>query len=428
MGEEKFDVIIVGGGLAGLTAAYLLAKEGLEVILIERGSFCGAKNVTGGRLYGHSLEKVIPGFAEEAPVERKITKERISLLTKDGGTTIEYSSDKLGFHPSYSVQRGKFDKWLADKAESAGAMIVPGIRVDDVIKEDGKVVGIVAGEEVMKADVVLLADGVNSLLAQKLGMKKELGSHQVAVGVKEVISLDEKTIADRFGCNAGEGVAWMFIGYPTGGNVGGGFLYANKESISLGAVTTVGDIGHSEVSVPDMMDRMKEHPLIKPLIAGGKTVEYAAHLVPEGGYDMIPTLYDNGVLVAGDAAALVINVGYTVRGMDLAIESGRLAAETILMAKEKGDFSAETLSAYQEALEDSFVFQDMKHYKKFPEFMESSHRMFEQYPTLLDDIFSKLFVISGSNPMKVQDIALNAVKKIGLVNLAKDGIKAMGAL
>lgn len=428
MGEEKFDVIIVGGGLAGLTAAYLLAKEGLEVILIERGSFCGAKNVTGGRLYGHSMEKVIPGFAEEAPVERKITKERISLLTKEGGTTIEYTSDKLGYHPSYSVQRGKFDKWLADKAEAAGAMIVPGIRVDDVIKEDGKVVGIMAGEEAMKADVVLLADGVNSLLAQKLGMKKELDPHQVAVGVKEVISIDEKVLNDRFGCEPGEGVAWMFVGYPTGGNVGGGFMYVNKESVSLGAVSTVGDIGHSEVSVPDMMDRMKEHPLIKPLIAGGKTLEYSAHLVPEGGYDMIPTLYDDGVLLAGDAAALVINVGYTVRGMDLAIESGRLAAETILMAKEKGDFSAETLSAYQEALEDSFVFQDMKHYKKFPEFMESSHRMFEQYPTLLDDIFSKLFIISGSNPMKVQDIALNAVKKIGLVNLAKDGIKAMGAL
>ncbi len=428
MGEEKFDVIIVGGGLAGLTAAYLLAKEGLEVILIERGGFCGAKNMTGGRMYGHSLEKVIPGFAEEAPVERKITKERISFLTSDGGTTIDYVSDKLNLSPSYSVLRSRFDQWLAGKAEAEGAMIVPGIRVDDVVKQDGKVVGIVAGEETMLADVVLLADGVNSLLAQKLGMKKELDPHQVAVGAKEVITLDENTITSRFGNEAGEGTAWMFVGYPTGGNIGGGFLYTNKESISIGVVATVGDIGHSGVSVPEMVDRMKEHPVIRPLIAGGKTVEYSAHLVSEGGYNMIPTLYDDGVLVAGDAAALVINLGLTVRGMDLAIESGRLAAETIIKAKEKGDFSADTLSAYQTAMEESFVIRDMKHYRKFPAFMESSHRMFEQYPGMLDEILSSLFVVDGSEPKKIRDVALDAAKPIGLINLANDGLKGMGAL
>ena len=94
MSEEKFDAIVVGGGLAGLTCAYLLAQAEMEVLLIERGDFCGAKNVTGGRLYGHTLEKVIPGFAEEAPVERKVTKERIALMTKTGAVNIEYASGK----------------------------------------------------------------------------------------------------------------------------------------------------------------------------------------------------------------------------------------------------------------------------------------------------------------------------------------------
>ena len=112
MSEEKFDVIIVGGGLAGLTAAYVLAKDGYETMVIERGDYCGAKNMTGGRLYGHSLEKIIPGFANEAPVERKVVKETISLQTKDGAVTIGYQSPKLGAAncASYTVLRSKFDQ------------------------------------------------------------------------------------------------------------------------------------------------------------------------------------------------------------------------------------------------------------------------------------------------------------------------------
>lgn len=85
MSDEKFDAIIVGGGLAGCSAAIVLARAGLEVLLIERGDYCGAKNMTGGRLYGHSLEKIIPGFAEEAPIERVVKREKVSLLTPDGG-------------------------------------------------------------------------------------------------------------------------------------------------------------------------------------------------------------------------------------------------------------------------------------------------------------------------------------------------------
>ena len=179
MSEEKFDAIVVGGGLAGLTCAYLLAQAEMEVLLIERGDFCGAKNVTGGRLYAHTLEKVIPGFAEEAPVERKVTKERIALMTEKGAVNIEYASGKEddAASASYTVLRGKFDKWFADKAEEVGVMMVPGIRVDEVLVEDGKVVGIDAGGEAMYADIVVLADGVNSLLAQQLGRDVATDGH-----------------------------------------------------------------------------------------------------------------------------------------------------------------------------------------------------------------------------------------------------------
>lgn len=425
--SEKFDAIVVGGGLAGITAAYVLAKAGQEVLLIERGNYCGAKNVTGGRLYGHSLEKIIPNFAEEAPIERKIVKERISMTTAKGGMTIEYGSEKLKDQKcaSYSVLRAKFDKWYAEKAENEGAMIVTGIRVDDVIVQDGKVVGVDCGGEEMMADVVILADGVNSLLAQKLGMKQELKGDQVAVGVKEVIKFDEKTICERFGVAPGEGAAWMFAGDPTDGNIGGGFLYTNKESVSVGIVATISDIGRSDVSIPDMVERLKNHPAVAPVLAGGTLLEYSAHLVTEGGYKMVPELCRDGVLLAGDAAAFVINLGYTVRGMDFAIESGRLAAEAVLKAKEANDFSAESLSVYKTMLEKSFVMKDLKHYKDMPEFMEC-HEVFNQIPAMVDDIMGGMFVVDGSDPASMVAKALPAIGKAGGVGtLIKVATKAM---
>ena len=429
MSEEKFDVIVVGAGLAGNVAAYQMAKAGLEVLVIERGEIIGSKNVTGGRLYSHSLEKIFPNFAEEAPVERKITKERVSFVTETGATTIEYAADKLGEQgkATYSILRAKFDPWLAGKAEDEGAMYVTGIRVDEVLVRDGKVCGVRAGDEEMYADVVLLADGVNSLLAQQLGMKKELDPSQVAVGVKEVIRLGEQTINDRFGVAPGEGVAWLFAGDTSGGNIGGGFLYTDKDCVSLGVVTTAGDVGHSDVAPRDMVERLKAHPVVKPLIEGGKLAEYAAHLVTEGGYDMIPELYRDGVLVAGDAAALVMNMGYTVRGMDLCIESGRLAAETIIAAKEAGDFSKNFLSRYEKALNDSFVMADMKHYRKLPAFIEN-HRIFEQYPGMLDEIMEGLFMMYGQKPEKFVKKAMGAAKKVGILNLMKDAKQGLGAL
>ncbi|MFR8761907.1 MAG: FAD-dependent oxidoreductase, partial [Megasphaera lornae] len=270
--EEKFDAIVVGGGLAGSAAALAMARGGLDVMLVERGKFCGAKNTSGGRLYGHSLEKLVPNFAEEAPIERKITQERLSLMTAGGALSFQYESENLHNlkYPSYSVLRSKFDKWLADKAEEEGVMVATGLLVDELVVEDGKVIGINCGGEEVDADVVILADGVNSLLAQKLGMKQELAAKDVAVGVKEVIELGEDVINERFGLRNGEGAAWMIAGDPTGGNLGGGFIYTNKTSLSVGIVTTISDIGRVDVSVPDMVERMKNHPSVAPFVKGGK--------------------------------------------------------------------------------------------------------------------------------------------------------------
>ena len=397
MSEEKFDAIIVGGGLAGCSAAIVLANAGLEVLLVERGDFCGAKNMTGGRLYGHSLEKIIPNFAEEAPVERKITKEKVSLMSPEGSLDIGFRSKKLSSeadNASYTVLRATFDQWLASKAEEAGVEIIPGILVDNLILEDGKVVGVEATGEELYADVVVIADGVNSLLAQKIGMKKELEPHQVAVGAKEVIRLGEEVINQRFGISSEEGVAWLSCGDPTMGGFGGGLVYTNKDTVSVGIVATLSDIGHTDLSINQLLDRFKEHPSIAPYIEGGETIEYSGHLVPEEGIHMIPELYRDGVLVVGDAAGFCINLGFTVRGMDFAVESGRLAAETIIKAHGLGDFSAEILSDYAKRLENSFIMKDMKTYKGFPTLL-GRREIFENLPEMATDIAAKAFTVDG---------------------------------
>lgn len=428
--SDAFDVIIVGAGIAGSVAGYLLAKEGLDVLVIERGNFAGSKNMTGGRLYGHSLEKIIPDFAEEAPVERKITQEKISLMTEDSAVTIDFNAEVLGRHPqaSYSVLRSTFDQWLAKKAEDAGAQIIPGIRVDNLIVKDGKVSGVIAGEDQIESKIVILADGVNSLLAQKMGMRDELKPDQVAVGVKEIIELPQNVINERFNLkNAHEGAAWLFAGMPSAGKVGGGFLYTNKASLSLGVVCALSGLDDSPVPIPQMLENFKEHRLIAPLIKDGKAVEYSAHLVPEGGLNMIPKLVADGVLIVGDAAGFCINIGYAVRGMDLAVASAEAAAQAVLQAMKQQDYSESALSEYVRLLENSFVMKDLKLYSKFPHFMENS-RIFNDYPQLVSNIMTRMFVVNGTENLALRKKIMQEVKKVGIMHVIKDGIKGAYAL
>ena len=182
-------------------------------------------------------------------------------------------------------------------------MYIYGIRVDDLIVRDGRVCGVIAGDEEMESDLVILADGVNSLLAQKIGMKKELLPSQSAVGAKEIIQLDAATIEQRFQLNPGEGLAWIFQGDCTDGRIGDGFLYTNGHGISWcpdyhRRHRRQGDHDTPAGGPPEKSSGRKAPD------RRWKIAEYSAHLVPEGGYSMVPTLYRDGVLLAGDAASL----------------------------------------------------------------------------------------------------------------------------
>ena len=428
-----FDAIVVGAGLAGSVAAYELAKAGKEVLMVERGNFAGAKNMTGGRLYAHSLKKVFPDFEKEAPLERKICHERISLMTGDSNFTIDFSSDAMEdeSQASYSVLRGPFDQWLASKAEDAGAEAIYGIPVESLIRdESGKVCGIKAGEDEITAEVVRLCDGVNSLLAQEAVVYSKPPASQIAVGVKEVFELDEQTIDDRLLCNPGEGAAWLFAGDATHGVFGGGFMYTNRTSISLGVVAGIEACASTANATPvyQMLEDLKKHPAVAPLIKGAKVVEHSGHMVPEGGINIMPPLIGDGVMLAGDSAMMCINLGYMVRGMDYAIAAGQMAGQQAVKALDAGDTSKAGLQGYVDALEQSFVLKDLRQYKDEPAFMENFDRMFNGYPVMVRDIMNSMFVVDGSPVTPMKQNVMPIVKRMGIMNILKDVRGAMKAL
>lgn len=430
MSEEAFDAIIVGAGLAGCVAAYVLAKEGADVLVIERGNYAGSKNMTGGRLYAHSLEKIIPGFAQEAPIERKVTKEKVTFLTDDTGVTLDYHNGRAqtAMQESYTLLRGDFDQWLMGKAEEVGAQFITGIRVEEILTKDGKVIGVKADGDELTAKSVILAEGVNPILGEQLGMvKPKVNSDAMAVGAKELIELPEQVIKDRFNLDGDEGAAWLFAGSPSNGLMGGGFIYTNRTSISLGIVCGLHGIGESDKTVPQMLEDFKNHSLIKPLIEGGKLLEYSGHVVPEAGFNMVPKLVDDGVLITGDAAGFCLNVGYTVRGMDLAIASGEAAAKAVLAAREQNDFSAQGLSSYQTLLEESFLMKDMQLYKHLPSFMETP-RIFNEYPKMVADIMHSMFTIDGTPSKPLRKTLMKHCKEVGFINLIKDGYKGVTSI
>ena len=429
MDDERFNAIVVGAGLAGSSAAYRMAEAGLSVLLIERGNYAGAKNMTGGRMYTHSLERLMPGFREKAPLERKVVKERIAILANGGGTTIEYRANPEAdsYGESYTVLRGPFDQWMAEQAEEAGAMVVTGIQVTSLIREDNRIVGVIAGEEEMYADVVILADGVNSILAEQAGLRARVSPHNVAVGAKDVYELDEDIIEARLGLAEGEGMACLALGDMTGGVMGGGFIYSNRKSLSVGIVAGLADISKSSMTMEEMMNAFATNDVVAPLIKGAKLIERSGHVVPEIGYRGVTTLVADGCLICGDAAGLCINIGYTVRGMDLAIESGIQAADAVIRACASEPFDPAELKSYGERLMSGFVGNDMKLYQHFPEFMENE-RLFTTYPKFVNDLMADVFAVDGNGAEPLMKKMLKHAKEVGFLNLARDGWKGVRSL
>lgn len=429
MPEQIYDAIIVGAGIAGSSAAITAARAGLKVLLLEKSDTPGKMNMTGGRLYTYALKKLLPDFSSTAPIQRRVVKERISILTNEAASTLEYfnepTNDNDWAASSCTVLRKSFDVWLVEEVRKAGAEVMLSQRVDQLLKEGENICGVRTNKASFKGRVVILADGASSLLGQKLELVAKPDPINYAVGAKEVIRLGEEVINERFNCKGQDGAAWLFLGYPSTGQMGGGFLYTNKDSISLGMVVSQKDSKEAGISVLQMLEDFKKHPLIQPLLKDGEVISHGGHMVPEGGYNAIPDLVDNGVLIIGDAASFCLNLGYTVRGMDLAILSGIAAANTVIRAKDADNFSRDYLWSYHDELERENLLPEMKMYKNIPGFLHNE-RIFTTYPKMVNNFMQDIFTVDGKSEPAWKKI-YRYVHKIGIINIFKDawnGVKS----
>jgi electron transfer flavoprotein-quinone oxidoreductase len=433
--EEKFDAVVIGAGPAGSAAAITMAKAGLQVALLERGVKPGSKNVMGGILYNHYLEEIVGDAWKEAPLERPIIEERRWMMTPEAAIAFDYKNLRNREHPhSYSVLRAKFDAWFADQAEKAGAMVVPETVVDRLIVKNNRVVGVATGRgDDLFANVVVICEGIGlgaGLMEKTVidgkPLRRKLRPNEVAMAAKEVMQLEPGLIEERFNCEPGEGCTVECFGDSTMGMSGFMFIYTNKETLSVGGGALLSEFNSTLRSPNELLEHFKNHPAVRPLLRGAETVEYLGHLIPEGGYRGIPKVYGPGYLVCGDAAMLSNPVHR--EGSNLAMESGRLAAETVIHAKESDDFSERRLAEYRGRLDHSWVMADMRKYDKAVPLLEHNPQMLTKYPQVMDRALDEFFRVDGASKWEKQGNILKMLRKEGMLRMGWDTFKALWAM
>lgn len=396
--EEKFDAIVVGAGPGGNACALTMARRGMKVLQLERGEYPGSKNVQGAILYADALEKLIPDFREDAPLERHVIEQRIWMMDDRSFSGMQYRSDDFNEEKPnrYTIIRAQFDKWFSKRVQAEGGLVICETTVTELVQEpDGRVIGVRTDRTggFIKADVVVLAEGVNGLLGQRAGLRPAPTPKSVALAVKEMHFLPRETVDARFNLQGDEGVVIEAAGTITKGMTGTAFLYTNKESVSVGIGCLISDFAETGETPYGLLESFKAHPAIAPLLAGSEVKEYAAHMIPEGGYKAIPQLFGDGWVVVGDAGQFVNAVHR--EGSNLAMTTGRIAGEAIFQVKSRREKpTAENLSLYKKMLDQTFVMKDLKKYRNLPKALENKH-IFTTYPQLLNQAMQTWFRVDG---------------------------------
>ena len=274
---EKFDVAVIGGGSAGLAALQQLSSLGKQGVLIEGGKNIGNKNVSGGILYSknpkngkvYNVEDVYgEQFIHEAPVERLITKYVLHATSRDKVYSIDLTeAHKYQANFGYSVLMNSINSWFAqianESAEKQGGGIVSGVHVKNILWQDGKT--IIETDELKEFEVsaIIAADGVNSEIADMTGARQKFSPEELYQGVKVIVKLPEDIINERFDITSEEGAAHLFAGDVTLNHIGGGFLYTNRETLSIGAVYHYDSLMAKPTEPYELINALLMNPMVK---------------------------------------------------------------------------------------------------------------------------------------------------------------------
>ncbi|WP_225333843.1 FAD-dependent monooxygenase [Halomicrobium urmianum] len=344
---EHYEAVVVGCGPGGAAAAATLASNGVETLVLERGVDAGSKNVSGGLIYAeesapYTIDGLFPGF-REAATERPTTENYIHNVAGDQVATFDIS--ELHHHDTEwadSVLRRKMDSWLAERVhemtrETGGGLLTE-VRVTGLLRDGGEIVGVETAElDPITADLIVAADGVNSELARDAGLMDWEEPEEWYQGVKAVVDMEPGAVNERFGIGDDEGVAHLFSGDLFDGVRGGGFLYTNRDSLSVGTVFHLDSIAAERAEPHELLDNLLTHPLLAQWLGDDyREREYSAKLVPDSKKVALESPHDGRLLLVGDAAGQMQAQGPIIKGMNHAVTAGALAAEAFVDARSRG--------------------------------------------------------------------------------------------
>jgi len=370
MTEEHYEAVVVGCGPGGAAAAATLAQNGVETLVLERGVEAGSKNVSGGLLYAeesapYTLDDLFPGLREEA-TERPITDHYIHNVA---GRQVK-TFDLGGIHHRDTewcdaVLRRRMDAWLAEQVHEVtretGGGLLTAVRVNGLLREAGEIVGVTCDElDPIRADLIVAADGVNSELARDAGLMDWEEPEGWFQGVKAVVDVPEGAIEKRFDVAPGEGAAHLFSGDLFEEARGGGFLYTNDDTLSIGTVFHLDSIAEGRYEPHELLDNLLTHPLMAGWIGDEYAeVEYSAKLVPDSKKVAHPSPHRGRLLLVGDAAGQMQAQGPIIKGMNHAVSAGGLAAEAFVEARSRGGPS-DAGERYEQKLNDEGVMEKLR--------------------------------------------------------------------
>ena len=446
--QAEYDVIVVGAGPAGAAAALTLARKGVDVLMLEKARVPGERNMTGGVIYGDfpgewGLISLVPNFEEAAPLERRIVSHEVVALGAPDyqkGTSRYYRLSKdslaarLGFFPmtfetghDYSVLRRPFDRWFADLAVEAGAMLSTETTAVGLLKEGETVVGVRTPQEELRADLVIDASGVTSTLVGEAGLRERLTPRQLYHGIKRIYRLAPGTFEKRFRVKPGEGRAVFFMGEFMCEIGGGAFVYTNRDTLSVGLVVSLDSLIRRTTEhfdqvgkLLDVLDGFEEHPMVAEFLDGGQPLEYSAPNIPKGYKAILKRPYADGFLAAGDALGSFVKLGPMIDGMRRAVTSGMMAASAYLSAASSNSFKAKNLSRYRDLL--TPVYEDVNRSGRDSFLSESAFT----YHTLPKILFSTRLLASlykfepGDGVGPVRDAISRVQEGTGLLDFDED--------